>query len=111
MRKRRLEGERLSRLKLTKIQTLGGKQSGKDALKRQARQVSKGSGKEGVESSGMECDSANYASMQRFYLRDEKTPGKENFLSEKRFKLRQLMDIEGINIVEVASKEWPHLDQ
>lgn len=59
----------------------------------------------------MECDSANHTGKRMFYLRDKKTLGKENCLSEKRNKLGQLIDIRGINMEEVASQKWPDLDQ
>lgn len=65
----------------------GGKKSGKKAWKRRARQVSKDSGKEPLEAAGMECDSDYLSGKKRFYLRDETSPDKENYLSEKKIKL------------------------
>lgn len=64
-----------------------------------------------VEPEGLEGDRDNPKGKRRFTLRDEDAPDKENNLSEKKLNIGQLMKIESTNMVEVASQEWPQLDQ
>lgn len=88
-----------------------GEQSGKGAWKRRAWPTGRKTRKEPVESKAMEGDRGSKSGKRQFTLRDEEEPDKENCPSEKKIKLGQMMDYEGTHMVEVASQEWPQLDQ
>lgn len=88
-----------------------GNQSGKGAWKRRARLTGKKVGTAQVESEGLASDRANISGKRRFTLRVEDDNGKENSLCKKKLKIGDPIEITGTQMVEVASHEWPQIDQ
>lgn len=88
-----------------------GKMMGNETWKRRERQTGKRVSKEVIAGLGVVGDSDQSSSKRRFCLRDEDSPEKENNLSGKKSKIGQMLLINKVQMVEVASHNLLQQDQ